>query len=165
MADAAAAIQEAGWREHGITNIIRAVAGQIGAVGGVALDFASEDRELLRVVTDGLPSVETEFAEEMLDPTIVQPHITYSITRADAHTICDYDLMSEREISKSPFYDWLQRAVGVKYFVGSRLNSGGPVVKLLGMHYEAKQGHASGQQIKRYKMLRPHIANAFGSHN
>jgi DNA-binding CsgD family transcriptional regulator len=161
LVDAAAAIQEAGWSECGLPHVIRTVAAQIGATGGVALDFSSEDRELLRAVSYGLPPVEAEFAEEMLDPSMIQPHIIYSLEHADAHTICDYDVMSEREISKSPFYDWLQRAVGVKYFVGSRLNSGGPVITLLGMHYEAKQGHASKQLVERCRQLRPHIANAF----
>lgn len=162
LVDAVAAVRDAAWRGNGLTDVIRTVADEIGAVGGVALQFSSETQSLLRIFADGLPPVEEEYASERVhDPAISEVHVMYSLHRAQAHTICDYDLMSESEINRAPVYDWLQRAVGVKYFIGSRLEGGGPEVTLLGLHYEARQGHASEQQIERCRMLRPHIANAF----
>ncbi|BAQ18635.1 helix-turn-helix transcriptional regulator [Methyloceanibacter caenitepidi] len=161
LVDAVADVQDAAWCGNGVSDVIRTVAEEIGAVGGVALQFHSETQDLLRIFAHGLPQIEQEYAEEYVhDPNVTDAHVKYSLGRAEAHTVCDYDLMSESEINRNPSYDWLQRAVGVKYFIGSRLDGGGPEVTLLGMHYEARQGHASDQQVERCRMLRPHIANA-----
>lgn len=162
LLEAAARIQAASWKENGRAEVIEAACQQIGAIGGVLLNFKTSDGSIENIASHGLPSVEQKYVDEIAEnPNISNPHVAYSLSREFAHTTCDYNVMDERAILKDGLYDWLQRACHVKYFIGSRLTGPGVDVLLLGLHFTAKQGHASEQQIRHAEMLRPHLAIAF----
>ena len=147
-------LEEGGWEEAHYS-----ICRHIGAVGGVVIDVDSETLTPSKVLSVGLPKVEREFSDDGIHE--ISPPTQYALACKFAHTICDYDVMEEREIERHAFYDWLQNRVGVKYFIGSRLNGIGPVVSLAAVHFPAKHGPASDEQIRRFAHLRPHILNAW----
>lgn len=130
---AAARIQEAAWFDNGRISIIKTVAEHLGSVGGVFMDFDCRKGEFVHISNFGLPPVEQDFLDELeQNPDFGHTLFNHSLNHEYQHTIRDYDLQSEEEIQRDGYYDWLERAARVKYFIGSRLNAQGPNAYLLG---------------------------------
>ena len=148
-----ASLQDNPW--HGV---LRKLSTHMDAVGGVLLEIDSKDFKLVKAISENLNDSQDDCAIRMHGKC---PTVAHSLARPYKHTNFDYNIVTEDYMRGSEFYDWLENVCGTKYFVGSRLNGDTPVTVLASVVYTAKQGHASREQIDHFRILSPHLANAW----
>ena len=70
-------------------------------------------------------------------------------------------MLPEPALDRNEFYDWLGRHHGVRYFVGARIFDDGPHSLLASVEFTRRHGHAEEDNVKTFKRITPHIANAW----
>ncbi len=91
-----------------------------------------------------------------IDPRMYQP-----LEYPGPHTSYDYDKLSEEEMRRHEFYDWFEHTCGVRYFVGSRTIDGEELISFATVDFSRRHGHATPDEIRIFKLLTPHLANAW----
>jgi DNA-binding CsgD family transcriptional regulator len=138
---------------------LKSLADFFGAAASIAIDVdRATGRTALRCGYGYDAAVEAEYDARMyaLDPRAHQP-----LEFPGPHTSYDYDKLSEAEMQRNEFYDWLERTGGVRYYVGSRTIDGSKLISFATVDFHRRHGHASPEEIQLFKMLTPHIANAW----
>jgi DNA-binding CsgD family transcriptional regulator len=138
---------------------LKSLADFFGATGSFAIDVdRASKRTTLRRSYGFDRAAEVEYDERMyrFDPRARNP-----LEYPGPHTTCDYERMSEEQIRRNEFYDWMERACGVKYFIGSRIIDAEKRISFATVDFSRRQGHATPEQVELFALLSPHIANAW----
>jgi DNA-binding CsgD family transcriptional regulator len=114
--------------------------------------------EVLTGYTFGTQRMEGDYVARMI---AIDPRKEYALHRRGCFTSVDYDALPEEDIRRHEFYDWLQRDGGIKYHVGSRMIDADDVSSLVSVNFDARREHARPDEIATFRMLTPHIANAW----
>ena len=137
---------------------LKSLADFFGAAGSLTADFDRATGRPADRHVYGLEPALREYDERMhaINPRMHQP-----LEYPGPHTSYDYDKISEEEMRRHEFYDWFERTAGVRYFVGSRTIDGEELISFATVEFTRRHGHATPDEIKTFKLLTPHLANAW----
>lgn len=72
----------------------------------------------------------------------------------------DYLHSAETDMNRSPFYDWLQRAGGVRYYIGGPVHDGERYLTVATVQRSRAEGHVQRRDIELYATVLPHLERA-----
>ena len=137
---------------------LQSLADFFGAAASFTVDYErTTGQRALRYVY-GLEQIEREYDERY---HAINPRARQPLEYPGPHTSYDYDKISEEEMRRHEFYDWFERAAGVRYYVGSRTIDGDQLITYTTVEFTRRHGHATPDEIKTFKLLTPHLANAW----
>lgn len=151
-------IYAAGLGDRGWPDGLKSLAEFFGATGSLTVDYERATGRLAARYLYGLEQGVREYDERYhaINPRMHQP-----LEYPGPHTSYDYDKLSEEEIRRSEFYDWWEHTYGVRYFVGSRTIDGENLISFTTVDFTRRHGHATTDEIRMFKLLTPHLANAW----
>ena len=88
------------------------------------------------------------------------PRVAYLAKRPDVEVHYDYRFTDERTMSKSEYYDWMQRAGGSRYFVGAHVQQEDGERMLFSIHRPHDMGHVGEADLERFGLILPHLKRA-----
>lgn len=128
------------------------------AGAGTILYSVDRDRRIPFHVMVDLPEVAmAEYAGHYVKQC---PKVAFLESVSGSRHIYDYCFTSESGIGRSEYYDWLQRALGTRYFVGSRLLQDGEAQVFIGVQRTRKAGHVDRRTFALYRRLAMHLERA-----
>lgn len=149
----AASIGDVPWR-HALQGIVRT----FGGAGGALFELDRKHGKILHWIGEGLESGEDEYVARM---NAINPRMHYSLAHPAGHIAWDYKVLPEEDLRRHEFYAWMEKTVGVQYFMGSRLHDEGTRTLFTSVDFTRKQGHVSKDQLRTYRLLTGHISNAW----
>jgi len=149
----AAGLGDRSWPEG-----LKSLADFFGAAGSISIDYERATGRLAARHLYGLEQALREYDDRYhaINPRMQQP-----LEYPGPHTSYDYDKLSEGEMRRSEFYNWWERTYGVRYFVGSRIIDGEDLISFATVDFTRRHGHATPDEIRMFKLLTPHLANAW----
>ena len=78
------------------------------------------------------------------------PRMRASFNRPAGSVDFDYDFITDREMDRHEFYNWLQKVPGVRYFMGMRLNDGETHSTFASIEFTAGHGHVTERDIEAF---------------
>lgn len=90
----------------------------------------------------------------------INPRVHFSLAEPPGHIAWDYRVVSEERIRRDPFYDWLGRMHGYRYFMGARMFELDGLTAFTSIEWTVRQGHVQRPAIALYRKVLPHIAQA-----
>jgi len=151
-------IYGAGLGDCSWTDALRSVAGFFGGAGAVVFDLDRNTGEIPAIHLFGVEHGCGDYVDRM---NAINPRMHRALAQPGCHTAVDYDVLSEAEIGRSEFYDWLQRDCGVKYAIGSRMLDRDEMSSFISVELSARHGHAEPDEIEMFRLLTLHFANAW----
>lgn len=151
-------VYAAGLGELGWIDALESLARFFDAPGARAFDVRPDTGAIPTGYTFGTQRMEGDYVGRMV---AIDPRKEHALHRRGCFTSVDYDVLPEEDIRRHEFYDWLQRDVGIKYHVGSRMIDAADMSSFVSVNFDAKREHAQPDEIATFRMLTPHIANAW----
>jgi DNA-binding CsgD family transcriptional regulator/PAS domain-containing protein len=149
----AASIGDVPWH-HALQSVVRI----FGGAGGSLFELDRRRGEIVHWIGEGLESGEDEYVARM---NAINPRMHYSLAHPPGHIAWDHKILSEEELRRHEFYAWMEKTVGVQYFMGSRLHDEGTRTLFTSVDFTRKQGHVSEDHLRAYRVLTGHISNAW----
>lgn len=106
----------------------------------------------------GTEAGEAEYVEHIKH---VNPRAKVSLASRPGTPIWDYRVLPEEALRRDPFYDWLDRVEGYRYFIGCRMFEQGSRSAFTSIEWPARHGHVQRGTIDLYRRILPHIEQAF----
>lgn len=78
----------------------------------------------------------------------------------DRPHFCDYLHISEAEMARHPYYDWLRRTAGFRYYLAVPVQVTRGHVDLASLQWSPRQGHPQRADIDLFGLLAPHLRRA-----
>jgi DNA-binding CsgD family transcriptional regulator len=154
-----AEIYRAGLGEKSWVDALKSITAFFHAAGATAYDLNRATGSIPTLfVTDRIDGTQSEYVNRM---NAINPRMHNALRRTGSFTTYDYDALPEEAIRRHEFYDWLEREVGVKYHVGSRMINSGDLSSFVSVEFDARHGHVEQDEIELFRALTPHIANAW----
>ena len=147
----------AGFGDVPWASALRATSELLGGGAAAVLDVDRRNARVGRIFVHQLYNSD-EYVERM---SKINPRSIYSLKLPHPHVFTDYTVMTERAIDRDEFYDWIGRSHGLRYFVGARVFDDGPRSLCASVEFTRRHGHADQATIERFKLITPHIANAW----
>lgn len=72
----------------------------------------------------------------------------------------DYQHTPEDEMRRDPFYSWMYRNSGMKYYVGAVVDVEEHTSLMMALHRTPEQGHVQQREIELFSKVLPHIERA-----
>ncbi len=147
----------AGFGEIPWASALRATADLIGGGAAAVLDVDRRNSRVGRIFVHQLYNT-NEYVERMSQ---INPRKIYSLKLPRPHVFTDYAVLSETAIDRNEFYDWIGRSHGLRYFIGARVYDEGPRSFCASVEFTRRHGHADETSVETFRLLTPHIANAW----
>src|SRR5262245_43251935 len=91
----------------------------------------------------------------------INPRIPYALCQPTAKVCWDYQILSESEMARDPFYSEFLRSVGLRYYLGVVLERTPDKLVVLSVQRTKKQGHVQQREIALMRQLSPHFQRAY----
>ncbi|MCB1500903.1 MAG: helix-turn-helix transcriptional regulator [Bauldia sp.] len=131
-------------------------------VGGIACTLELIDRQTMthrQFREHGLPSVlELAYLSHYAS---VNPRWSLVLHQQAGELGWDYSIMGEDEMSRSDFYEDFLARVDFRYFAYGMLTATPGEFSGIAVHRARSQGHVERAEIRRLRVLVPHVQNAF----
>lgn len=148
----------AGFGDEPWRDTLRSTARLMGGAGGAFFELDRETGTIGLFEVEGLEPGAGEYVERM---NAINPRMLYSLTRPAPHIVTDYDILTEAELRRHEFYDWMERTNGTRYFVGARVADDGPRSLFASIEFDRRRGNPDAEQVALFRRLAPHIGNAW----
>jgi DNA-binding CsgD family transcriptional regulator len=152
-------IYSTGLGERGWNDGLKTLADFFGAAAAVTIDVARANGQIPVAFWHGYNHA--RFDEYAKIYHQINPRMHSASERPGPHTTWDYDKISPEEMRRSEYYNWLERECGVRYFIGSRTIDGDDYVTFAEVDFKPSHGHAGKREIETFKLISPHLANAW----
>ena len=137
---------------------LRTTAALFGGTGMGTFDLDRTTRSIGRYHRDEMNSGASDYLARMRE---IDPRMNYSLAHLQSRIVADYQILSEAEIRRHEFYDWVERTTGTRYFLGARVLDDGPRSVFTSIVFSPRQGHADEAKAALLRRLAPHISNAW----
>lgn len=137
---------------------LRATADLLGGAGSAFFDL---DRRNGRIGHFHVQRLERGAGEYIARMNRINPRMQYSIGQPGPHIVTDYNILTERALSRNEFYDWMERTNDTRYFVGGRLVDRGTQSLFASVEFSRRHGHPDKATVETFRSLVPHIGNAW----
>ena len=148
----AAAFAECSWRE--------ALQGSVEFFNGAGGNLFTLDRQTGQFEEwqdYGLEAGSDPYTEHIHS---ICPRMRSSFDRPAGFVDFDYDFISEREMDRHEFYDWLKKIGNLRYFMGMRFYDNERTSTFGSIEFSAKHGHVSEQDLDLFRKVAPHLGRA-----
>ena len=95
-----------------------------------------------------------EYAEETYK---ICPRIKAHVKEPGRRVLYDYVHTAESEIKRHPFYDWLNKSAGMRYYIGSALSVDKTTQLVVTLQRTPAEGHVQRSDIEQFEALLPHF--------
>ncbi len=89
------------------------------------------------------------------------PRMLHAASLSEGELYCDYQFISEDEISRHPFYQDFLNQFETRYHLGVNLNKEPDQIVAMTLNWESSQGHATNRETDLLSKLVPHIQRAY----
>jgi len=89
------------------------------------------------------------------------PRMQHAASLSEGELYCDYQFISEDEISRHPFYQEFLSQFETRYHLGVNLNMETDKIVAVTLNWESSQGHATNRETDFLSRLVPHIQRAY----
>lgn len=90
----------------------------------------------------------------------INPRASFAMAQRPGTLIWDYQVLPEAGMQRHPFYDWLKRVHGFRYFVGCRMFEIGTCSAFASVEFSTSHGHVDTEKIERFRNILPHLEEA-----
>lgn len=147
-----AAIDPASW-EH----VCRRLAAMFGATGFALQINNTETREMPLYITAGIdPAAAAAYVEEIAK---ADPRVLYSRHQPAGAPHHDYLFITEQEMRRHPYYDFLAQW-GFRYYCAGVILRDGPLIGNASFQRAPKEGPTSAADVDLMQRLLPHLGRA-----
>lgn len=87
------------------------------------------------------------------------PRVAGGLAHPEWKVAYDYMILSEAEMDRNIAYEWYGRH-GLRYFIGAPIGETSKYTLMWSLQRSRKQGHASPDDIRRFKLFQPHFCQA-----
>lgn len=137
--------------------VIDGMAGHFG-VEGAALQFVDpQSRAAPRMYVKGLNLADLKDYQTEISPH--DPRVQYGVAQPTGAITYDYCHITETEIRRSWYYDWL-RTHGFQYYIGTKLLETPQCVGIATLQRTPEQGHVQKPEIEAFAAVRRHLMQA-----
>jgi DNA-binding CsgD family transcriptional regulator len=147
-----AALNSARWRDA-----LTAIEQFTGCTGAV-VDLIPLHPSTRPVTFSGSFSNE-DCAEYARDYQAICPRIAYAVAHPEVATHFDRLILTETEMDRDPVYEWFGRH-GLRYYIAGHAGRTQFYQAFASLQRSRKQGHADADDIARFELIRPHLAQA-----
>lgn len=91
----------------------------------------------------------------------INPRVPYALRQLTGKVAWDYEILSEREMTRDPFYSEFLPSVGLRYCLGAVLERAPDKLATVTVHRTKKQGHVQQREIALMRRLSPHFQRAY----
>lgn len=148
----------AGFGQRSWGDALRATAALFGGTGAGTFDLDRTTRSIGQYHRDEMDSGASDYLARMRE---IDPRMHYSLAHPQARIVADYQILSEAEIRRHEFYDWIERTTGTRYFLGARVLDDGSRSVFTSIVFSPRHGHADEAQAALLHRLAPHMSNAW----
>lgn len=138
---------------------IETITNCFGAGGGVVFELNRRTGEILNWATPSLIIGGDDGYNEHLNA--INPRMRFSMRYAPGHIAYDGRFISERDMDRHEFYDWLRGLAGFRYMLGSRLYDDGDVSVFHSVEFSTQHGHPETEKIANFRRIAPAVGNAW----
>jgi len=137
---------------------LRSVAEYFGGAGAVIFDMEVPDQRIVSWQDFGLDDGERDYIDHI---NAINPRMKYSIARPPGHVVHESCFITEGEMDRSEFYDWVERVSGLRYFIGSKIQQQDGLATFASVEFTRHHGPASRAKVARYRTFTRHLRNAW----
>jgi DNA-binding CsgD family transcriptional regulator len=137
---------------------LRSVAEYFGGAGAVIFDMELPDQRIVSWQDYGLDDGEQDYIDHI---NAINPRMKYSIARPPGHVAHESCFITEGEMDRSEFYDWVERVSGLRYFIGSKIQQQDGLATFASVEFTRRHGAASRAEVARYRTFTRHLRNAW----
>lgn len=98
-------------------------------------------------------------AEYAVNYQSICPRIAFAINHPEISVHFDEMVLTEAEMDRDPVYEWFGKH-GLRYFVAGHAGRTQFYQAYASLQRSRRQGHVVAEDIARFKMIQPHLANA-----
>jgi DNA-binding CsgD family transcriptional regulator len=149
----AAGFGEVPWRRT-----LRATAELLDGAGSAFFELDRATGQIGLFEVDRLEPGAGEYVERMNE---INPRMRHSLAHPSPHVVTDLEILSEAEIARHEFYDWMERTNGTRYFVGARIADAGSRSLFASVEFDRRRGNPDHDRVALFQRLAPHIGNAW----
>lgn len=91
----------------------------------------------------------------------INPRMHYSLRHAPGHVNYEAKFTTADQMARSEFYDWLERFVGFRYFLGSRLYDDGDISVFHSVEFDRSKDHPDPDAIAAFGRIAHSVGNAW----
>jgi DNA-binding CsgD family transcriptional regulator len=137
---------------------LRSVADFFGGAGAVIFDMEVPDQRIVSWQSFGLHDGERDYIDHI---NAINPRMKYSIARPPGHLAHEACFITERQMDRSEFYDWVQRVGGMRYFIGSKIQQHDGLATFTSVEFTPRHGPATRAEVAGYETFTRHLRNAW----
>ncbi len=138
-----------------------ALDGMLEATGFVGSAFYIVDRIGMRAIEENWHKLDTQYADAyMKDYLPLDPRGARTFAPDGERILYDYLHTAEGEMDRHPFYSWMEKTQGNRYYLGGQSDRNAPLPITLTLHRPRSMGHASADEIARFSRLFDHFEHA-----
>jgi DNA-binding CsgD family transcriptional regulator/PAS domain-containing protein len=131
------------------------------ATGFVGSAFYIVDRIGMRAIEENWHKLDTQYADAyMKDYLPLDPRGARTFAPDGERILYDYLHTAEGEMDRHPFYSWMEKTQGNRYYLGGQSDRNAPLPITLTLHRPRSMGHASADEIARFSRLFDHFEHA-----
>ncbi|MCB1492334.1 MAG: helix-turn-helix transcriptional regulator [Rhodobiaceae bacterium] len=129
-----------------------------GAGGGIIFELNRKTGEIYDFATPNLI-----IGEEGYDKHInaINPRMKFSLRHAAGHVVHEKRFISDREMDRHEFYDWLKDIADFRYFLGTRLFDVGDVSIFHSIEFTPRHGAPGDDKIAAFSRMASAVGNAW----
>lgn len=131
--------------------------------GSAGISMELYDAHSLTSQSFGATGVDESWVAEYLENYAdANPRISAGKDLPVGGIISDYDFIDEKTLATDPFYSWLERTSGYRYFLGACVERDNGLMATLTLHRSRKQGHAGQEDLRTISRLSAVLRTAIG---
>ncbi|MEZ5564123.1 MAG: hypothetical protein R3F24_00805 [Gammaproteobacteria bacterium] len=89
------------------------------------------------------------------------PRVGNALSRPMAELLFDYQHLSERDIDRNEYYDWLRKTGdGIRYYLAARFPAADGLTGYQSLSFRKSEGHSQPEHVQRFSILLPHVQRA-----
>lgn len=140
------------------TEALETIIDAFDGAGGVAFELNRKTGVVSNWVGSGLESGESDYIDHL---NAINPRMHYSLRHTAGHIAYEGKFIDEKSINGHEFYDAIERSVGVRYFLGSRIFDEGDISLFHSIEFTNRHAHPDNEKINSFQRIAPAIGNAW----
>ena len=138
-----------------------ALDGMLEETGFIGSAFYVVDRQGRRAIEGNWHKLDTQYADAYMEDYLsLDPRGARAFAPDGERILYDYLHTAEGEMDRHPFYAWMEKTQGNRYYLGGQSDRTAALPITLTLHRPRAMGHASAEEIARFSRLFDHFEHA-----
>ncbi|MCV6592975.1 MAG: helix-turn-helix transcriptional regulator [Silicimonas sp.] len=150
---------EAATGEKSFAEVLSGMAARFSAVDGVIFELNRATGEMRNWTSPTMPQNENDGYSQHINA--INPRMHYAMAHAAGQPVYEGRFISEGQIARNEFYDWLKRGYDMKFFLGTRLYDDGDISVFNSVEFSADREHPEPDRIAAFARASHALGNAW----